>query len=127
MSPGSFDPSIADGVGEPPDDLVEIVRRIEVWCEDQGDEYVDPRLLGRDLCHEVPAVDLARALTWMVEAGRLVQVFKVVAPSGVLTEGDYERLEDVPEETVDAFMRRFRTEDTDVIPVLRDTRGDDRK
>ena len=116
MSPNDFD-SIAD---EHPQ-LRATFAGINRWSQRHGGD-VDPRVLRRDLPDVDPAA-LALSLHLLVQNGLFRRVYKVVTPSGVLTDADYDDPRDVPEWVPDRFNNYFEITAGDVIPVLRPRRA----
>ena len=114
MSPNAFD-SLADEYPQLSATFFDIKR----WVLQQPDDAdLDLRLLRRSL-PEMDPTSLALSLHLLVRKGLFRRVYKVVTPSGVLTDGDYDDPRDVPEWVPDRFNNYFEIATGDVVPVLR--------
>lgn len=118
MLPTNFD-SLTD---EQPD-LAPTLRRVRGWIEDhRHTNTLDPRELARSL-PEVESIKLAAALALLVKRGVLRQVFRVVTPSGVFADDEYDDPREIPTRVPDRFNRYFDTVEADIIPLLRAPQG----
>ncbi len=82
------------------------------------DRLLSPVRLRREI--KRPSLeDLAVALTLLERAGLLRRVYKVVTPSGVLADEDFNDPEEIPEKLADRFENYFETSEADVIPAFR--------
>src|ERR1035438_9003365 len=82
---------------------------IQQWLQANKSRTIDPRRLARESPNIEP-ITLASALQLLVQAGLLRQVFKVLAPSGSLTDEEFEDLTSIPEKLPDRFQR-YRSEE----------------
>ena len=113
MLPNSFEP-LAD---EHPE-LRTAFGRISQWINLHQDwNILDPRILAKDL-RDLDAGQLATALSILAASNLFRRVFMVTTPSGVLAEGQYEHLRQVPERVADRFHQYFDTAESDIVPVL---------
>ena len=100
-------------------ELKPAVSRLQDWVEHHPTwKLLDPRIVAKDLRDIDPF--LLSMLFWeLVEKGFYRRVFKVVTPSGVLAEDDYEDPSKVPPRVPDRFHNYFETDETDIVPVLK--------
>src|SRR5690349_873120 len=94
-------------------DLRSALRELREWIEEH--KYLntlDPRELARFM-PQIDSVKLASALALLVKYGFLQQVYKVVTPSGVLADGEYERPDQVPHRIPDRFNHYFDTDEAE--------------
>jgi hypothetical protein len=96
----------------------EILRLGEWLGEHQGWNMVDLKILSRDLRDLDPA-RLAIALGTLVDTGAFRRVYKVVTPSGVLAEGDFDDPLCIPERVRDRWGNSFNTADADIVVVFK--------
>jgi hypothetical protein len=95
------------------------ILRVAEWVGQHSDwDLLDPKILSRDLRDLDPA-RLAIALGALVDIGAFQRVYKVVTPSGVLAEGEFDDPLNIPERVRDRWGRCFETADSDIIPVFR--------
>jgi len=94
---------------------------LEAWINAHPEDAVlNPLKLRRDIRNVDPA-ELAVALTILVRAGLLRRVYKVLTPSGVLADAEFDDPSAIPEKLPDRFERYFETSDADVVPIFRRT------
>lgn len=92
---------------------------MEAWINAHPQERVlNPVRLRREI-RKPTAADLAIALTLLEKAGLLRRVYKVVTPSGVLTDAEFDDPTKIPEKLPDRFEKYFDTSEADVIPIFR--------
>jgi hypothetical protein len=95
------------------------ISELGAWLDSHASiSLVDPRSLAASL-HEVTSIDLARSLLVLADAGILVQTYKVVTPSGVYADGEFDDPSVVPEKLPDRFAHYFDTAEADIVPVFR--------
>lgn len=95
------------------------LRKLTEWMAKHPDvAEIEPKRLARDL-RGVDPVELATTLSLLVRAGQLQRVYKVVAPSGVLAEGEFADPSQIPERVSDRFENYFDTSDADVVPLFK--------
>jgi hypothetical protein len=100
-------------------DLSRVLHLLQRWIESHRQlNVLDPRDLARSL-PDIDSVTLASALALLVKRGVLRQVYRVVTPSGVLADGEYEDPRQIPQRVPDRFNHYFDTIEAEVIPVLR--------
>ena len=114
MLPNNFD-SLANDRPE----LRPAILRVADWARTHPDwNVLDPRILAKDLPDLDPLL-LSLALRELVRNGFYRRVFMVVAPSGALTEGEYDDPRSVPERVRDNWDNYFDRDNADIIPVLK--------
>jgi hypothetical protein len=116
MSPNDFDNLAAEYP-----QLRATFALIKGWASERHGD-LDTRVL-RSYLPDADAAALALSLHLLVQNGVFRRVYKVVAPSGVLTDADYDDPRDVPERVPDRFNNYFEITEGDVVPVLRPTRA----
>jgi hypothetical protein len=79
---------------------------------------IDPKSLARDLS-SIDKSDLAAALMLLVRAGLLQQVYKVLTPSGVMADAEFDDPTKIPDRLPDRFENYFDTSDADVVPIFK--------
>ena len=95
------------------------LRAIDVWLEEhRSNAEVDPRILGSQLSN-VDAIDIAQSLLLLLRAGYLTRVYKVLTPSGVYADGEFDDPTQIPERLPDRFHHSFETAEADIIPVFK--------
>lgn len=95
------------------------LRKLEAWINAHPqDRVLNPSKLGRDL-RNVGAADLTTALTLLMEAGLLRRVYKVLTPSGVIADREFDDPLKIPEKLPDRFEQYFETADADIVPMFR--------
>jgi hypothetical protein len=93
--------------------------QLEAWINAHPqDRVLNPIKLRRDIRKVNPA-DLAMALTLLMKAGLLRRVYKVLTPTGVLTDAEFDDPTAIPEKLPDRHEHYFETSDADVIPIFR--------
>jgi hypothetical protein len=96
-----------------------ILRQLDSWIKEHPSvNTLDPKVLAREL-HGIDRLLLAKALTMLVNAGQLKRVYKVMTPSGVLADGEFQDPAQIPEKIADRFANYFDTSESDVIPVFK--------
>ncbi len=110
--------SLGDLANEHPE-LRGALQRIGGWLDQNSRQNtIDPSKLARQFS-DIRATDLALALLLMAQAGLLVRVYKVVTPSGVLADGEFEDPTRIPDRLSDRFANYFDTAEADIVPVFR--------
>lgn len=94
------------------------LRQLQAWINTHPDRVLNPTKLGREIRNVTPA-DLAVALTLLMNAGLLRRVYKVVTPTGVLADGEFDDPAAIPDKLPDRSEHYFETSDADVIPIFR--------
>jgi hypothetical protein len=95
------------------------LKRLDAWLgAHAGQISIDPKSLAKDLS-DVGSSELAAALMLLVNAGWLSRVYKVLTPSGVLAEGEFEDPTKIPQKLPDRFNDYFDTADSDVVPIFK--------
>jgi hypothetical protein len=96
-----------------------VLDELASWIDNHPQDYVlNPLRLRRDI-RKVTAEDLTIALTLLVKAGFLRRVYKVLTPSGVFAEPDFDDPSVIPPKLPDRFERYFDTAEADVVPIFR--------
>jgi hypothetical protein len=114
MSPINFD-ALIDKYPE----REHALRTLEKWMRAHGDaQVINPMTLAKEVRGIDPS-DLASALTVLVTVGLLRRVYKVLTPSGVFAEGEFDDPTKIPEKLPDRWEHYFDTADSDVIPVFK--------
>jgi hypothetical protein len=100
-------------------DYSRALRSVTDWIQMHPTALViDPKVLAREL-GDIDTGALGMALVLMVHAGLLRRVFKVLTPSGVMADGEYENIQEIPPTLPDRFERYFDTAESDVVPVFK--------
>jgi hypothetical protein len=95
------------------------ILRVGEWVHQHADwNLIDLRVLSKDMRDLDPGL-LTIALGRLVDSGAFRRVYKVVTPSGVLAEGDFDDPTTVPELVRDHWGHSFETADADIVPVLK--------
>jgi hypothetical protein len=64
-------------------------------------------------------VSLATALVLLARNGFVHRFYRVITPSGVEADGEFEDLSEIPPRMPDRFENYFDTAEADVVPVFR--------
>ncbi len=92
---------------------------LALWINNHPQEYfLNPLRLRRDI-RKATTEDLTMALTLLVKAGLLRRVYKVLTPSGVFAEPDFDDPSAVPNKLPDRFEHYFDTAEADIVPIFR--------
>jgi hypothetical protein len=95
------------------------LRKLDSWMRGQIDlRFINPRLLAKEVTG-VDKAELAGALTALQQAGYLRRVYKVLTPSGVIADGEFEDPTQIPERLPDRFDNYFDTAEADILPIFR--------
>jgi len=95
------------------------LRRLISWINSQKDlRFINPKWLAKQVSG-VDKTDLAAALTLLERAGYLRLVYKVLTPSGVLAEGEFDDPTKIPERLPDRLEHYFDTSEADVVPIFK--------
>lgn len=95
-----------------------VLRKLEsLLKKHRPGSVITPKELARSVPVEAKA--LADALTLLIEAGVLRQVYKVTTPSGVLTEEEFDDPREIPEKLPDLWQHYFETAESDIVPVFK--------
>jgi hypothetical protein len=113
MSPSNF-----ERIANEQPQYRQFLQLIQKWLQANKGRSIDPRRLAKAL-PSIEPVTLASGLQLLVQAGVLRQVFKVLAPSGSLTDQEFEDLTTIPEQLPDRFQHYFPTADADIVPVFK--------
>ncbi len=98
--------------------LERVFRELETWMNSHPKaELIRPSALAKDL-PKIDAKSLAESLTLLERAGYLRRAYKVLTPSGVLADGEFEDPTAIPDRLPDRFEQYFDTSDADIIPVF---------
>ena len=89
------------------------------WINSHPQEHVlNPLRLKRDI-RKATAEELTIALTLLVKAGLLRRVYKVLTPSGVFADPDFDDPSAIPNKLPDRFEHYFDTAEADIVPIFR--------
>lgn len=100
-------------------DSARAIRALQSWIDTHEQERViNPRKVAKDV-RDVATADLATALTLLLRAGIAKRVYKVLTPTGVLADGEFDDPTVIPEKLPDRFERYFDTSDAEIVPVFR--------
>lgn len=113
MSPINFDALI----NEHPD-IKHALRRLEEWMRTKDIKVIYPNTLAKEV-RDVDALELTTALSLLVTAGYLRRVYKVLTPSGVFAEGEFDDPTKIPEKLPDRWEHYFDTAESDVVPIFK--------
>jgi len=113
MSPTNF-----DVLARQRPDLRFALQRLEGWLRSHKDNLIVPSRVARQI-QGVDPLALASALMLLVEAGILVRSYKVITPSGVLTDEEFNDISSIPDRMPDRFNSYFDTAEADVTPVFK--------
>lgn len=114
MSPISFE----DLVSRHPE-YKRVLLQVKSWMAQHSDAgIINPNVLAKDLSR-VDSAKLAAVLTLLHDAGYLKRVYKVLTPSGVLAEGEFDDPTRIPDRLPDRFEAYFDTAEADVVPVFK--------
>ena len=95
------------------------LKEIERWLKRHPQaRVIDPMVISREL-KGVDVGVLAQALTLLEKAGQLTRVYKVLTPSGVLADGEFDDPRNIPERLPDRFDQYFDTRESNIVPVFR--------
>ena len=112
-------PSNYDSLAAKHPELRSVLRRVAEWVRAHVDwDLIDPRILSKDL-RDVDPVKLATALEALIDEGTLQQAYMVVTPdTGVLAEGQYQHLDEIPKRVYDRSRRSVDTAEAEIVAVL---------
>ena len=114
MSPINFDALVSKHP-----ESTRALRKLEEWLQKHRDaQVINPTTLAREV-RGVDAVALAAALTLLVQVGLLRRVYKVLTPSGVFAEGEFDDPTEIPEKLPDRWEHYFDTAESDVVPIFK--------
>lgn len=93
------------------------LRSLEDWLN----KHQEKTIYLAELVRDVPAdsAELADVLTLLVNEGILRRVYKVIAPSGVLTDEEFDDPTRIPARLPDRWEHYFDTAESDVMPVFK--------
>ena len=95
------------------------LRKLDSWMKSQVDlRFINPKWLAKQVSG-INQAKLAGALTLLEKEGYLRRVYKVLTPSGVLAEGEFEDPTKIPERLPDRFEHYFDTSEADVLPIFK--------
>jgi hypothetical protein len=95
------------------------LRKLGSWlARNKEVRVINPKLLAREIS-DADKTELAAALTLLERAGYLQRVYKVLTPSGVMAEGEFQDPTEIPEKLADRFENYFDTAEADVLPVFK--------
>lgn len=114
MSPINFDALI----NEHPESE-RALRILQKWMRAHSDaQVINPTSLAREV-RNIDPVSLASALTLLERIGFLRRVYKVLTPSGVFTDQEFDDPTKIPEKLPDRRENYFDTAEADVIPIFK--------
>ena len=113
MSPITLDVLISEHP-----EIKRALRRLDEWMRKSKDNVIYPSTLVKEV-RDVDAGELAAALTLLVQAGLLQRVYKVLTPSGVYADGEFEDPTKIPEKLPDRRENYFDTAESDVVPIFK--------
>lgn len=93
------------------------LRLLEDWLN----KHQEKTIYLAELVRDIPADSgqLADALTVLVDEGVLRRVYKVITPSGVLSDDEFDDLKKIPARLPDRWEHYFDTAESDVMPVFK--------
>jgi hypothetical protein len=96
-----------------------VLEELASWINSHPQERVlNPLKLRRDI-RKATAEDLTIGLTLLVKAGLLRRVYKVLTPSGVFADPDFDDPSAIPNTLPDRFEHYFDTAEADIVPIFR--------
>lgn len=99
-------------------DLRDTFTRLSGWLRNHPGEVIVPKKVAREV-RGVDPVSLANALVVLTTNGLLHRFYRVITPSGVEADGEFEDLADIPPKLPDRFEHYFDTAEADIVPVFR--------
>jgi hypothetical protein len=95
------------------------LRKLDSWLTGHPAlRVINPKLLAKEISG-VDKAELAAALMLLEQAGHLKRVYKVLTPSGVLAEGEFQDPAEIPKRLPDRFENYFDTAEADVLPIFK--------
>jgi hypothetical protein len=95
------------------------LRKLADWMRAHGDvRVINPTNLAREI-RGVSPVELATALTLLVNVGLLHRVYKVLTPDGVFADEEFDDPTKIPEQLPDRWEHYFDTAESDVVPIFK--------
>ena len=92
--------------------------KINDWMRSHRDiQSIDPTNLAREV-RSVDAIELTTALTLLVKVGLFRRVYRVLTPSGVFAEGEFDDPTKIPSKLPDRWEHYFDTAESDVVPFF---------
>jgi len=92
---------------------------VAAWIQSNQTETLDPRTLGKVSSSAEDALALAIELANLVEAGTLPVNYRVVTPTGEISNEEFANPAQIPAKVHDSKAREFDTAYSDIIPVYR--------
>jgi hypothetical protein len=107
-----------DLVSDNPEVKVALLRVYD-WMRNHNDtQAIDPKALPKEV-QGLDPIELTRALIILVKTGYLRRVYKVLTPSGVFAEDEFEDPTKIPPMLPDRWERYFDTAESDVVPIFK--------
>jgi len=95
------------------------LKGIENWLNRHPEaRVIDPMVISREM-KSIGIDELAQSLTLLEKVGELTRVYKVLTPSGVLADGEFDDPRSIPERLPDRFDQYFDTRESNIVPVFR--------
>jgi hypothetical protein len=99
--------------------LAQYKDRVAAWIQSNPSGTLDPRTLGKVSSSAADALALATELANLVEAGKLVVNYRVITPTGEISNEEFTNPGQIPGKLRDSRAREFDTAYSDIIPVYR--------
>lgn len=101
-----------------PEGVRAALTKLRAWMAAHTDRrLLFPVELAREI-RGVEASELATALMLMVKWGLLRKVYKVLTPSGVFVDGEFDDSRSIPLRLPDRREQYFETADAEIVPVF---------
>jgi hypothetical protein len=95
------------------------LHKLEEWMgRHKGVRVINPETLAKEI-RGIDPTALALALTLLVKVGLFRRVYKVITPSGVLADEEFDDPTKIPPRLPDRFEHYFDTAESDVVPIFR--------
>jgi hypothetical protein len=96
-----------------------VAAQVAAWMHSNESGTLDPRTLGKVSSSAADALALSIELANLVEVGKLQVNYRVVTPSGELSNDEFANPNQIPAKLRDSKAREFDTAYSDIIPVYR--------
>lgn len=114
MLPNNFD-FLASDMPE----LKPAVARLSEWVRQHRDwNIIDPRLVHQEI-RDIDPFLLSFVLKELVKRGMFRQVYRILTPSGVFAEGDYDDPNNIPARLPSGFDEYFNRDDGAIVSILK--------